>query len=235
MAFPVFEQVLDSHTEPNNTDHVVNINFTTRNDGDLMIVITVYDGEAEITWPAGWTAITNGSGLDGTGDQRSEARYRFVDGTETASITLTSTSDVWASFAFRITGHAASVAPQCAAATGSSGNADPPNLTPSWGDKQTLWIAYCGVADGDAVISAVPSGYTSRGADAAGSATGGMAHGLASFEQFGSSQDPGAFTNSSFGWRALTIGIEPAVSEVPGIKFNRPNLRPRITAPGIAR
>ena len=97
-----------------------------------------------------------------------------------------------------------------ASATGNSADSNPPNLDPSVGSKDFLWIA---TRSGDAspdnlVATAAPLNYgdlqTQQAATTAGASTNTATRALTA-----SSEDPGAFTSGSEQWVAWTVAIAP--------------------------
>jgi hypothetical protein len=190
--------------------------------GDLLLAAVVCDGDAAMTWPAGWTAIENGAGASGTA-VRSELRYRTAEGGEGASITITGASESWVSRTWRITGARAGSTPQCAAANGIFADANPPPLTPSWGHKNALWLFHV-AWDGLPAFDFWPSWWPRNVRIAAHVNTSGG--GAAEVKQASTSfylssprqsLDPPALTSEAAAWRALTIAIEPAYVEDPAI------------------
>lgn len=124
MAHPVIAATAASATPADSTSHACALPAAPAA-GDLLLAVAVVDGDTAMTWPAGWTALTNGAGASGTA-VRSEARYRIADGSEGASITITGGSESWVSRVWRVTNY--SSVPVCASATGTSADARPPYL-----------------------------------------------------------------------------------------------------------
>jgi hypothetical protein len=211
-AYPVIAAVAASATPADSTSHVCTLPSGIAA-GDLLLAVVTCDGDAAMTWPAGWTALTNGAGASGTA-VRTEARYRLADGGEGASITITGSSEAWVSRVCRITGHHAS-APECVAATGTSANADPAAFTPSWGQLDTLWLLHVGW-DGRPGFTFWPNELrldTRRDAHVSdsGGASGWVKQ--ASVASVASHKRAiGALTSDSAAWRALTIAVRPAVA-----------------------
>jgi hypothetical protein len=105
-----------------------------------------------------------------------------------------------------------------AAATGTTGNANPPT-TGTLAVKDWLVVAACGIdmtATGDA-LSAQPSGYTDIQRFKSASSTSSCATGVAVKALTGGTvDDPGTFTNTSRNWIAKTIAVPPAVPVLAG-------------------
>lgn len=165
--------------------------------GDLLIAIFAADATpGTITWPAGWTQLFT---------SRISVAYKIATGSEGSTMTVTTVNSVptgWRTM--RITNWHGTTPPESANTTGSSTNANPPSLTPSWGTDETLWIAAMG---GPAcTISGFPSGFT--GNQYSKNTTASI--GVATLGERAASKDPGTFTNTTFGWGAATIAVRPA-------------------------
>jgi len=184
--------------------------------GRLVILIVTHDGNGADTWPGSpaWTMLDDG--LDGSSASRLDVRYRVVDGSEgwtgtDDAITVSDGSEHWVSYAWLISGQHAS-APEAAAATGTTGNVDPAALTPSWGSDDVLWIV-AAVIDAGGAITGFPANYTdNQQSEDTGGAAAGIGAGTCSRNLTGASDNPGAFTNESASWRALTIAVRPAAA-----------------------
>lgn len=127
--------------------------------------------------------------------------YRTADGSEGASVSVTTTNArPSAHSSYRISGAASGTPTRGTAATGTSAAADPPSASFTSGD--VLVIAACGVKSGT-LVSAAPAGYSNLQADAGGTA------GLGTAEKTltGSSEDPGTFTNPNVAWVAQTYVV----------------------------
>jgi hypothetical protein len=213
MAFPTVTP-RHSHVTANATSITILLPDGSNTSGKLVIVFVTCDGTTAMTFPAGWTAITNAAGNDGGSASRTEARYRIIDGTEgfdgvDDSISVSGGSEEWAATAYLISGHAASTsAPECQAATGSTGNADTPSLTPSWGALDSLWIVYAGL-DASVSVTAFPTNYSDNQHQDNTVGTGGCTHATATRNLNATSDNPPAFANGSESWRALTVAVRP--------------------------
>jgi hypothetical protein len=215
MAHPVIAAAAASATPADATSHVCALP-TGITVGDLLLAVVVCRGSAVMTWPAGWTAITNGAGASGTA-VRSEARYRIADGSEGASITITGGSVAWVSRTWRITGHKAA-APACAATTATSADANPPYLGDNAYARNSLWLVHV-AWDGRPACSFWPTPFAAGGRLAEHVSDSGGASGwvkqLSAGIQLGHTRgmDPGPCTSASAAWRALTLIVEPAVTD----------------------
>lgn len=203
MAFPVVRATNTSVTTPASTSHVISLPAAIVS-GDLLIAIWNPDGTGAGTWPAGWTQLWATNLPANTG--RTECRYRVADGTEGASITVTTAAAVTSSHAtYRIDTFSGNAPEAGVTATANSANANPPSLTPSWGAKDTLWIAVAAVDNTD--VTAAPTSYTNLLTGATPTRLG-----TARRELNAATEDPGTFTNASDQWGANTIAVEPAAA-----------------------
>jgi len=171
--------------------------------GDILVVdFSLGSPTGTITFPGDWTDLhaTISSGVN------AKAAYRIADGSEGASITVTLSAgrvSNWVSYRISDT---AGVAPEAATATGTSTTPDPPNLAPSWGAANTIWIAGCssGVT-GTTTVTGYPSGYTNN----LNESTGNGLIGTSQKNSTASSENPGTFTiSASQSWSAVTIGVK---------------------------
>lgn len=181
--------------------------------GNLLIAMIACNSATTFTWPAGWTEFKD------TGeDPGFSAAYRFADGSEGASITVTVSNTIrdTVHIAFRATGAHASTPPEITSvATSSTATPNPPSITPSWGAADTLFLAIAAVDRSSGVtLSAYPTNYalynTDKGHPTAGSTSGGRLS-MGGRELNATSADPGTFTfSASHPASAHTIAIRPA-------------------------
>jgi hypothetical protein len=205
----------------NTTSHNVTMPSTV-DTGDLLIVLFSNDGNATVTTPAGWTAVTNGTQVSGT-NIRGSVFAKDAAGTEDGTNVdfVTSASEQAAAQVYRIPaakweGNIASV--EAANAAGSSTSTpDPPNLDPAgWGTENTLWISY--VAGGTyASTTTYPSNYTNGTHTVAGSGTTGASASSSRRDYTASSENPGSYTMSSTtDGVPFTIAVRPATLSFTG-------------------
>jgi hypothetical protein len=211
MACPIIAAAAAATTPADSASHVCALPSGIAA-GNLLLAVVVCRGSAAMTWPAGWTAITNGAGASGTA-VRSEARYRIADGSEGASITVSGSSVSWLSRVWRITGHSGA-APTCAAASGTSANPIPPPL----GDQASNALWFLSLAwDGRPGFTFWPSPYSQARLAAhvadSGGVSGWVQQASAGIELGVHGVTPGACTSASAAWRALTIAVPPAVTD----------------------
>lgn len=211
MTFPVVAATNTSITNPENNTHTVSLPASIQS-GDLLIVLGLFDNQngATPSTPAGWsvTQATTTSGNVGF-----VAYHKTASGSEGASVTIsTGASDsIAAHESFRITGWTGT--PQVATATGTGASPDCPNLAPSWGTKDTLWIAAAGSAVGTA-LTGTPTNY-GNGLDSVSNDPAADATIRTTRREFRSESDnPGAYGGGTGGWIGFTIAIEPLVDVV---------------------
>lgn len=185
--------------------------------GDLLIAFAVNDstGTAWTVSPGnGWQQISD----ENDGNIRLGLWAKVASGTDALSIAAANNQDASCTIIAIQTGtHGVADIAQdiqtITAATGASGNADPPAIINKWG-RDWLAIAVCAVdmtATGDS-ISAQPSGYDAtnvltKSASSTSSVGLGVAHKALTSA---SSEDPGTFTNTSRAWVAKTLLVPPA-------------------------
>lgn len=210
--FPVVEAVNGGNDVVNQNNHTVNLPAGIVA-GDLLIVLFVSDGNTAINFPnEGTDWIQLFEDHDGTGVVTFAAAYRIADGGEGANITVvTNIAEMTAHTSYRISGY--SEVPEAGVSVGATNvNPDPPNLTPSWGSANTLWLAVEGNDDQDAVTD-YPANYTDGRNDVAANADG-CGVGSARRELRAVSENPGTFTIAGAEqWVANTIAIAPAELE----------------------
>lgn len=210
MAFPVVAATSQGNDTANTTNHTVNLPAGIVS-GNLIVIAIAMDGNTSLTWPAGWTvrSTATNSGGDGT----LEVRSRIADGTEGASITITTAASEAASYiCWRITGHDSATAPEAGTpATGSDAAPNAPSLTASWGSADNLFIWVAGWGLSSTALTAYPSNYTiSQMQDAANNSNiGGIA--IAGRELAAATDDPAAGTLAGIStWVSNVLVVKPA-------------------------
>lgn len=230
MAFPSIPTAAASRvlsvlaTAPAGTHTSPSLTTLTNNSGDLLIAICIiYDGNstnAEFSaWGGGFTEFAD---FAGTATMGIGCAYKFSDGTETGTFTVTSadtsTNDS-AFFLLSIAGAHATTPPEGGSfATGTTAAADPASFDPAgWNGDDNLWIAVAGSGEdttGGAYtgIATAPTNYTDyvdsgMSADAVGAVEGAVA-----FRQLNASaEDVGVFGVDLSNARnaALVIAVRP--------------------------
>ena len=113
MAFPVNASIGTDTETTDDTSQIVTLPATI-NAGDMILVILTVDSTGALTWPGGWTAVTNYNAA--SSGARHEAQYKFADGSEGGTtITVTSASAEKSSARIHIITGADTVAPPEAA------------------------------------------------------------------------------------------------------------------------
>lgn len=178
--------------------------------GDRCIIcLGARDASGVFTWPADWTEIPGGEGVNGLTLGNG---YRDCDGSEGTTITVTlagASKAAWT--AYRISGHDPGTAPQQGTfATGSSATPNPPNVTAAWGSDDNLFLAvFAGSHIGDSIVA--PTNYTNL-LHADSSSTNVISTSSAQRQLTAASDDPGTFTGfTSNPWVAQNIVVRPAI------------------------
>lgn len=178
--------------------------------GEVVIVEVTFAGSTTPgdSWPAGWTqlyAVAN--------TIAARARYRPTDGSEGATITVTTTESVSSTYRVqRLSQHYSGTPPTAATATGTSTAPNPPSHTPGGGTKGFFWLAVNHSAGANP--SSYPSSYTGGAANNTPSIN--CCTAKAQRSLLASSTDPGTFAiPASVAWVAATIAIHPALSISP--------------------
>ena len=197
----------------------------TKNAGDLLIAICLeYDGNSTNAEFSGWGASFLEFGDFATTTSLSiGCAYKFSDGTETGTFTVTtadsSTNDS-AFFLLSIEGAHDTTPPESGGyGSGANANADAGSLDPSgWDAEDTLWIAVAGcgeTATGGSFtgMASAPTSYVDYAETGISADVVGGIEGAVAFRQLNAaSEDPGTFSNdvSNSRWGACTLAIRPA-------------------------
>lgn len=110
--------------------------------GDLLMVIISSEAPRTLTTPAGWTLERDDTDSSGSGI-RTQTYSKVASGSEggTSVNFATTTSTILNALVVRFSGvAAASFFESSYALIDNSANIDPPNLTPSWGSANTIWL-----------------------------------------------------------------------------------------------
>ena len=214
MAFPTVA-TSNSGTNAATTTHTLNLPASVAV-GDLLIAMFATDLAPTFTWPSGWTELVadNPNGIN----CKAGARYRIADGTEGASISITTdASEESAYVTLRITGHAgAGTPPQGASVIGNDADPNPPALTPTGGAKDYLWIESYGL-DFDAPAATYWStSYTGIAAPDQGAICC-----AAAYRQLNAASENPGVMHGAFAddWVAMTMAVHPA--EILGGRVSR--------------
>ena len=222
MASPTVVTTAESNTTTAGTSHTVTMPSGIVS-GDL-IIVTLDKGStaATVNALAGWDEILDENAANGL-----YIACRWADGTEGASITLTTSGSTRsAEITYRIRGarHPDEQLPEIGTTgTGTSATPDPPIVTPTGGARDYLFIAVVGMAgeeiDDDTWGNTPPTNFNptpplQKSCGTAGSNLGGLILG-AHREVNAASQDPGTFgVDVSAAWRSQTIAVHPAPAKM---------------------
>lgn len=212
MGFPAISATSQATTSPGaRTSHVLTLPSGIVA-GNLLIMVFCEEAvpDPAVTWPAGWTQISDSF----TTTNKFQIRYRIADGSEGASITVTSPSWQSAYVCYRITAWHGTTPPEVGTAvTNSSGTANPPSLTPSWGAADTLWIAAASVVgSGIGGFTGYPASY---GLSNLAVTSDNVRIGVAGRQLNAASDDPGTFTQGVITWWAQTVAVRPVAGGGP--------------------
>lgn len=179
--------------------------------GDLLILFLAINQRAVSSAPSGYTQLVN-TAYAGTDTAGGACYYKVADGSEGSTITFgTAVTSRSAHLSLRITGAGT---PEAAEGTAdASTTVDPPNLTPSGGSKNYLWLAAAALCRYQ-TISSYPSGYTGGETRNTGTANnnGHASIQIARLAAAAASENPGVFTfgSSSLSAVSMTISVPPA-------------------------
>src|SRR3990167_5444039 len=219
MAFPVVATSASTTGTTATTAPAVDLP-TGITSGDLLVVLfrNAANGGIGVTWPNGWTELADEASDGSGGADATSIAWRKADGTEGATITLTTATQKFAALALRITGAAdpTSQPPELSTvATVSSNAPDPSSLSPTGGAKEYLWL-WAGGWEGEQTSPPVssPTNYGDvLGADS-GTAAGAASNcrvAVATRALNAASEDPPSWTISATDqWTAFTIAVHPA-------------------------
>ena len=209
MAFPVVSSTNTTTIGSNTTSHTINLPASIGS-GDLILVLFCVDGNGTATTPTGYTAVFTNIGST----QRTCLYYRIADGTEGSTISITtSTTQQSSSAAYRITSWHGTTPPEGATVTGSNTTPDPPNLAPSWGAEDNLYICGWGYNDGTTTTTAFSTNYTGSQLSPNSGGAGGTGCAISTRDLNGSSDNPGTGTiSASENHTAYTVAVRPAAA-----------------------
>lgn len=217
MAFPSAGTPVQTQFASSVTSMPVNMPATV-NTGDLLITLVEVRNAGTWTKPLLWLDIATLSQTGGGGGVgKLNGFYTIAVGTEAGTTPTwtasTGTTGIWQTI--RVTNWHGVTAPEAATTSGDSSSADPPNLTPSWGADDTLWLAIAAnTANGTGgSFTAAPTNYTGFQNNSASSG-GSITDVASSTRQLNAaSENPGTFTTASNRfWASATLAVRPAAS-----------------------
>lgn len=171
--------------------------------GDLLLACVVSGNQIALSTPSGWTSKVNESF---SSTVRVAVFAKVAVGNEDGqSINFGgSTPASKVAHVFRITDWKGAIDGVEVAFTGGM---NPPSLSPSWGVRDTLWVAMAGIDAAD-VTTAPPSGFTNH----LSTWTDGSSDCVVSTayrEERSATVDPGAFTGGNSNSGSVTIAVQP--------------------------
>ena len=214
MAFPVVSTKGTTHVDSGvETSHVIDLPDGIVS-GDLLMVFFSCDGTGDHTWPTSpaWTRLAKIN--NGTATASISFGYRIANGSDGTSMTIVSDSEKAVAFSWRITDWHGTTIPEYATASGDTTTPDPPNLTPSWGADDTLWISWYGI-NGNGAGTTYPTNYADNREYAETSAGASVSGAMCSRNLNATSDNPSTFQSSgASGWGAAIVAIRPAAPAV---------------------
>jgi hypothetical protein len=181
--------------------------------GDLLLIHHAVEDGAAVATPAGWVKRYAGTNLPS-----SVFFYRWADGSEGGTVTVTSTgTTAYAYWSARVVGADPAKNPEAGTVVEvTTANPNPPSLTPSWGSEKTLWLVAL-AAQGTRTVSAYPANYTGNQSEVTSGTTATDARSaIATRELQAASEDPGTFTMSASGGTSVnTVAIKGICNVTP--------------------
>lgn len=170
--------------------------------GDVLIVNATAYNPDDISYTAGWTELYETDSV-----VTLSSAYKVAAGGE-ASVTVTTVGNPYlVCTVAQIRGSDGGVE-SGTSATGSSANPDPPAVTPSWDNPNTLWIVVEGHQDATKTVSSYPANYTDGIAQGGGGASGDYTS-MAFRIYRAASENPGTYTLSGADdWVSNTIAVQ---------------------------
>lgn len=198
---PVINSRTFSSTNATSVSHITTLPALTVG-RKFILVMTNANAAVTTTMPAGWTRVTPSASLF------IHVWERVVDGTEGASVTVTSSTAQKSDQAIYEVSNYSGTAEVGTEATGTNTTPDPPAVTPSWGADSAMVLAlYCN--NTATAPASAPSGYSNLSSVNAGGAQPGL--GMADKTITASSEDPGTFSaTGATVWYSQTIAIRGA-------------------------
>lgn len=223
MATPTIVSTNSSTRITVGTSHTVNLPASLVS-GNILLLFFAMQENTAVTTPSGWTSLTQWQETTGATCQVN-IFYKTSDGTEGATVTVTSTGSWRSAHAtYQLSGWSGT--PEASSGTqGSSGTPDPTSLTPSGGTQDYLFFAI-GVSQNTTAITAAPTNYTTS---ALFTNTTAVSLGVGTRALTASSDDPGTFTGGTIRWVAGTIVVFPVAASGPAnLKSYNTNLKANI-------
>ena len=185
--------------------------------GDYLVVFIALKNVTAVDVPAGWAAVReNGTGGVWLGAYQQSTLAASSSETNPVFTIHSSGNGTGEAhpYSIPITGGSILRA-HVNGSSGTSATADPPSLTPFGGTQDYLWFAEAAV-NGNTSISAGPSGYSNF--TASSNSTGVTLATAWKQATAATTENPGAFTNSSANWVANTFAVwdsAPVIARAP--------------------
>lgn len=225
MASPADAERATRSTSTAGTSHTVSGKTTsTPSAGDTLIIVFRAATACTTTWPAGYDTFLVHDATDDASDDVVTIVVRKATGSESTTITVTSSvSTKMAAVTYWITGAAdpTVTSPEISTvATGNSVNPDPGSRSVTGGPKDILALALDTHAGEQTSTVTYPTNYVNTGQITSGSggavATNCQINFCSRQVSAASSEDPSAFTISGAqDWAAYTIVVHPGSSSTP--------------------
>lgn len=204
MAFPVRSTYTNGRTNVTPTTVTMPSGIAS---GDILVLYSCGWPGLTLSTPSGWTVAGFSTQADSV---KLTVFYKIADGTEPSSYSLTHGGGNYIGWTcVRYTG-ASSVSFAFTAVTH-----DPPNLAPSWGSADTLWVAGLCFRGQPSQVTAIPTGFGDTihsNTQLAGTNTVSVCH----LSEAVSSKNPASFTCLVTTARSLafTAAFEPSAAAV---------------------
>ncbi len=177
--------------------------------GELLLMFGVYGQSSArtVATPSGWDELYNIVPAATANFRRSVAFFRFATGSEGSTVDVSASAGAhWSGIIYRIAN--ATAAPEYAMVN--SDTNDPPNLSPTWPESNSLWLAGVAGYTGSSVYNppvASPSGYSTY--IFATSQSGNNAQvGFMSRQHRAASENPGAYSfSAATPHMSITVGV----------------------------
>lgn len=213
-ALAAFPQTVTESTSASNSDSTSQVVTlpASRVNGNLIVCALSTDGAVTHTWPGTWNERLDVSrtGVSAT------VGSRIIDGSEGSTVTVTSSaSEKSTHHCWQLSGHDAAIMPEALSANNNGATANPPNLTPTGGAKDYLWLALAAMQPGNNVATDFPDNYTDTGQEDGDANTTQSPLAWGRRELNAASEDPNTFTMTSSNWIAVTVAIHPGAAATP--------------------
>jgi len=173
--------------------------------GDTLFVFIASDGTGATMSCTGWTQIGAANSTTSKGHlfQRDAVA---ATSSETNPTFISTAAEQYAAYAYAVPGSAL-LNIEAASSSGSGAAADAPNLAPSAGTQDYLFIVFYAFDNATIGMSVGPTGYSTPAITGNGVATGATAVTAYKTTTAASSDNPSAATNTSEQWAAFTIAV----------------------------